>query len=321
MTVAGSGLKGEDAGMKLRSYFQLGCVAVLTLVVAACHPGGTQLGELNLTDMDAVGVFGGEQVQVADPVLKFVVSIQGTNRAGQRVDCTGTLVHRRVVLTAAHCLEDSPEMLKSLKVRFGSITADSTQASSEVRGALQTVRPEDWDHYLQNEPQSMLRMQFDVGLILLESDAPKSSDVISLNLVTPSVEEMPRFWALGYGAAGGFIHKVRGKRIVVPSGMGTLRKVEIKRIVEPQSPIHYESAQDSQGICYGDSGGPAFVQVDAQWVQVGVASYITSDGQKACRKKGYFLSLGQNTEGEVSLTDWIQHQVQILTRQLVAADQ
>ncbi|GHH04048.1 trypsin-like serine protease [Comamonas sp. JC664] len=189
-----------------------------------------------------------------EPGLPFVAAIVpvspfcGEADAAAPVICTGTLVSPRVLLTAAHCVEnaDAPQVYA---VVFAEETAHAS-AAQRVRVAEGRLHPA-WRPGVN-----------DIGVLLLAGDAP----------VTPLALEP---WALSSDSVG------RLARVVGfgsdAQGVTGLRRGGLSRITSVDANTFAIEAAPAMS-CGGDSGGPVFVAHDGVEHLAG----ITSFGDLAC---------------------------------------
>ena len=168
--------------------------------------------------------------------------------------CTGTLVSKRLVVTAAHCLQE----VRASNIRF---VLGPKAATPEVQLGVSRVVP---------HPQyDADKLTNDIGVLVLSQDAPVAP--------IPINDSMPSSWVgrvltfVGYGSTGGF----------GGAGSGVKRVVDIAISEVGSTQFAYRDRR--KNTCFGDSGGPAFAKDSAgNLTLAGVTSY----GDRTCTQYG-----------------------------------
>lgn len=193
--------------------------------------------------------------------------------------CTGSLIARNVVLTAAHCLAD--EGLRGVAVMFGldDVHLTEEQVIFAVGGAIHPdFGPSENEKAVWN----------DVALLKLEKDAPADFQLAKLPTAEAPVKlaKGSKLTLAGFGITNAIIRKVVKNKVGIPvvvdlpsRGSGTLRQVaniDVTAVTADKKEISLDQTK-LRGACHGDSGGPALLkQTDGSYVQVGVTSRGTN---------------------------------------------
>lgn len=169
-----------------------------------------------------------------------------------RAFCSGVLVKRNVVLTAAHCVT---QRSRDFFVTFG------TRVQGAERAQIAEVRT----HPAARSPNAYIyESDNDLALLVLTKDAPASIPFASI--FSGDIADGQSIILSGFGRA-----------VAANNGetTGTLRYT--KMIVRRQG--HKEGALllqgNNTGSCPGDSGGPAFVEIGGQLKLIGIDSLGT----------------------------------------------
>lgn len=183
--------------------------------------------------------------------------------------CTGTLITKNVVLTAAHCVASLTSASK-LNVGFG---REFSHRMPWIKASETLVHPD----YNPNWPA------YDIALVRLSKPAP--FDVVpipylpaSMALTQDDVGIVVNFSGFGKTESGktGSLLEVSDEVVLIcenPNGC----KWQDPRFGAIQAPMMAPQTlcydQKPGGPCSGDSGGPAFVTIDGVEYVAGVTSY------------------------------------------------
>ena len=202
-------------------------------------------------------IIGGTDVAANDPIAQTTVLIIGKYLRSS-FTCTGSIVGPDLILTAGHCL--GPYAAAEIKVLF---RTRKDGPGPEIK-ALRQMRAYD-------ETPTQSKDWNDIALIRLASPIPAGYHPAKLITDTSALIAGAPIILAGYGvntldsSGGGDF------------GLGVLRKVD-QVIIDPHYG-HTEVLVDihNKGSCRGDSGGPAFVQINDELLLWGAASRMTEN--------------------------------------------
>ncbi|MGC4115996.1 MAG: trypsin-like serine protease [Myxococcales bacterium] len=164
--------------------------------------------------------------------------------------CTGTLVGAKTVITAAHCIESTTAS------RYAFILGSTAYPANSV-----TVHPS-WDGNADSGEG-----KYDIAVIVLKT----SPNITPTPVATAAPFVGQEVTLVGFGVTGENYNNYGTKRITT----NNLSKVVATK-------IYWMPSGGVGTTCYGDSGGPAFANVNGQEVLLGV----TSGGESPC-ETGY----------------------------------
>jgi hypothetical protein len=227
------------------------------LAVPACEGAGASRDR---TELSASAIIGG------------VLDVSHASVVGVSVDaigpyCTGTVISKRTVLTAGHCVQPPDE--QPTEVWFG---ANLFQPEHKIKIARSKRHP----GYSTNGGA----VAHDLAVLELASDAP----VQPSPLLRATLDNSPKyvgkdFTFVGYGITNAVDHtnpdgsRHVGQWPVTAVGTGVI-PLDHERL--PAS--NFLSVSPTENLCNGDSGGPAFFVSDGVEYEAGVASTVVTAG-------------------------------------------
>lgn len=168
--------------------------------------------------------------------------------------CTGTLVGKNLVLTAAHCVYEE---------------GDPNNYKVFVGGARRAVKSVWYDSSFDlNAPVSEAR-PYDLGMIVLKENVSKLPVPI---LVGRRPRAYDQFVVAGYGLSERDFRRMKTYKDMFKIGDIELREADGKVLYSTHRPT-------GTSLCGGDSGGPALRFFGNYLAQVGVASTGTNDSR------------------------------------------
>ena len=218
----------------------------------------------------------------AHPNVGAVIAIYTPISAEPIVWCSGTLVAPTLFLTAAHCIEDDPD-LTILGVTFDPVPVDPE--TGDVVGTIIPVA----DNGLHPHPgyPGPASDPLDIAIIELEQAAvgitPANLPILHQfdELAQKNGLRGQQFTAVGYGSTGREHDPGSGSptfafpdtRMVAVSTFRALNRAWLRLSMNPST--------GDGGTCYGDSGGPNFLGAGDD--ETAIIAAITITGDAVCR--------------------------------------
>lgn len=258
--------RGDLSGRGTLAALICALAALLLPAAASASPGAT------------ASIIGGKPGTIEEfPSLVYVQATEGKHGFA----CTGTVVAPRIVLTAAHCVED---------VEKGTITPTQDYAVSTGVADPTKAGPENIFHIVATH----VFPDFDPGVIhgdaaILVLDRPSPAPPLAMAgagdaaLYAGGAEVRLTGWGLTHANATEQPANLQMTTMLVQPSSSCRQKVKpFYRPYSPAAQVCVLSIDRRSGGCFGDSGGPAIGRrADGTPVQLG----ITSTGGPECSTK------------------------------------
>lgn len=268
----------------LKPLLKLSVVAISISLLTSCG----QKNASSDSELIANNIVGGKNMKEKLQQETGVVGLVIVTEEGTGI-CSGSLISKRIILTAAHCIEEA--MSGPIKKVFAVFTNDLSKATPDrIRGVITGVPHEAFMSSIINSAPTWS----DIALLKLSEDAPadfKLTRLPAANLES-KLKKGLKLKQAGFG-------RTEARRDVESDTSGVLRHVDgIELISLSEDGKELLLKEDGKGSCNGDSGGPAYAKgIDGKLVQVGINSRGTS--QTTCIEVGVYTNV-------LAHLDWIK---------------
>jgi secreted trypsin-like serine protease len=284
-------VQGQGWGMKKNiGVLKIAVLAASLSALASCSKDS---GSPQASDLQAANIVGGKKVSTAYQKKNGIVALIINTEDQKQELCSGTLIAKNIVLTAAHCLVTSGSKIRSIAVVFGPNLDTATKEM--VRHGIKGLPNKDFLSGLDANPNASWN---DIALIKLDADAPADFSLVKLADAQTKLNSKASLIEAGFG-------NTQAARETSGDTSGALKQVSgIQLMSISVDGKELVLKEQNKGSCNGDSGGPAFIKnVDGSLTQVGIDSRGTD--KDSCLGIGIYTNI-------LAHLDWIKTQSDLL---------
>jgi len=261
-------------------------VVLVPLVALAFHPAGIA------TELPPpLPIVGGSDAATCE----FPATVMMLEDDATPVMCSGSLLTPDIVLTAAHCL--IPER-PIVAIGFGEAGQVFGEPAFTVAPTECEAHP-DWNNFGSNDVAYCRLAEPVTTVPIVPLLGGCETDVLE-----PGVE----LTIVGFGATWGSYDEEND--MVISMGVGAKRWTTqtIDYVDLEVNEVNMVGANGSQSACFGDSGGPAYVELgDGTWRVVGAGSHLYDPGGfPAPMEKGNICGVGVAYSFAPGAIDWLE---------------
>ncbi len=252
------------------------CCCVILLAVAAVLVGQGGAADAAGERSAEISIINGKDTKIKEWPwqVALVAGGPGNNSvpARKRYFCSGSLIARDLVVTAAHCVADlRPSSLRRLQVVSGRTRLSSDSGSSSY--VERRIMPRDSNG--RTKYRGISSPSWDVALLKLKRRLPAEPVKLAGGPEAAAFAPGSRVMTTGWGVTGP-INRIGSNvlkavtQVVLPDAVC---RRDNGRTYQPKTMICLGGPAGNTSTCFGDSGGPLVSQVSKGWRLIGITSF------------------------------------------------
>lgn len=281
-----------------------GLFIVLCGWLVACSDNSSKSLSDNLVCTDEVsGIVNGHIAQRSDDLSSSTVLLLSENQDKEVSVCTGTLIDRDMVLTAAHCA--ATKMYVTFVRNIGCLSKMEHIPIRAVKRSI--IRKTEL-------PKGLGLASEDLLVVRFEGSTPEGFYPRSLPSKDLQISGTENLLMAGYGRTSENGDDTGVLRFTETSAKNLLSSIYLPHTRQNVTVDKtWMLDQRSTGVCLGDSGGPLYLQTSRGLILIGITSLgvdntsANSNGEKTCQGVALFTDVRAHL-------DWIQQSMVALRR-------
>ncbi len=264
-----------------------GLILALSFALVSCDSSSKKMVDIpkscvRSADMNTASIIGGQRIFPGDENSKAALLIISTTqdaegKKSQQI-CTATPISDRVLITAAHCVEDTIAVTAYFNT---DITCENGFNKNQgVSAKNYSIHP----NYNANRIHSA---NPDLALVLLEERIYSGYPIYPIfnQKVASTADFNSDLYLYGYG-----VIRYEKNDKFKKSSAGILRHtiVDYNKLSIEENSLKIKN-NGKQGICSGDSGGSGLILVNGQYQILAINSYGSGPSSDKCAEEGSLI--------------------------------
>lgn len=225
-------------------------------------------------------IYGGRQTSFDEYPWLAALEYEDKNDGIRKIKCAGTLITKRHIVTAAHCIKTPHKMLRAWLGDWQISTDPDCQNTDGFVLCNEKVQKVETSHAVYHPKFDDESIKNDIGVIFLERDAIFNTYVKPICLPSHSLLNPPRgttLFATGWGVTEkGSTSDIKLKVELPLKNNNECNRALFENLIYAQLCV---GGEDKKDTCSGDSGGPLMnyylndTTGEQNWYLIGVVSY------------------------------------------------
>lgn len=257
-------------------------ISFITAIYLTACGNQNSLNANNNIDSKTAGIIGGVQAERSDLVTKSTVAFlhKPIINGLYEVNCSGTLISKNLILTAAHCLHSAKD-LKTSAIYFGVVLPyTKMEHTRQLDSWLEfpSILP------IYDQSGLLISQLHDIAIIKIKGEAPEGFVPVKIAASSEMFKAGDSITVAGFGLKNDAF-QMRSEAL--RQAVITIDNIWNTHIITNQT--------NDKGICLGDSGGPAYLEKNGELILIG-ATRGAHKAAKNCRAFAEITSVPESLD-------------------------